>query len=130
MSVAWYIVLERPIPDFDHRVNGKALSRAGEQLEILARQLGLESLMNFFSAPAEGLVAFAADHGVNPAGNPLPEHWFSAEAGLKTVRVLIQAIDRSELSRKDQLLADLREFENVLSSAEKHGVGWHLAVDF
>ena len=36
MSVALYIVLERQVPGFDHHVNGKALGRLGELLDVLA----------------------------------------------------------------------------------------------
>src|SRR5579864_5505037 len=130
MSVAWYIVLERPIPRFDHGINGKAIGRAGDELEVLAKKLGVEPLMNFFSASPQELLGFAADHGVELQHNPPPEHWFSAEQGLKTVLALVEAVEGAELDRKDQILADLNEFQKVLRLASEHGVDWHLAVDF
>ena len=40
MSVALYIVLERQILGFDHQVNGNALGRAGNLLDVLAERAG------------------------------------------------------------------------------------------
>ena len=50
MSAAFYIVLEKPIKGFDHFVNGKALARAGEILDSLAKKSGTKPLMKFWSA--------------------------------------------------------------------------------
>ena len=65
MSVAWYIVLEREIRGFDHFVNGKAVAKAGDRLDSLAKEKGLPTRMSFFSISAEALTTFAEDHGVS-----------------------------------------------------------------
>lgn len=127
MSVAWYIVLEREIPGFDHAVNGKAVARAGDQLDSLADEKGLPTLMSFFSISAEELAGFAGDHGVS-LKKPAPEKWFSADDGLKTLNGLIDAAEEHKLDPR--VIADLQEFMAVLETARRNGVGWHLAVDF
>lgn len=128
MSAAWYIALERVIPGFDPLVNGKALSRAGEILDSIAKDRGVRPLMGFFSTSPEVLAGFAADQGV-ALKQPTPsEKWFSAEDGLETVKAMIEEGEKRQLDVR--VLAELREFQKVLEVAKKSGVGWHLAVDF
>jgi len=40
LSSAWYIMLQREAPGFNHSLNGKFVARAGEVLEALARSQG------------------------------------------------------------------------------------------
>jgi hypothetical protein len=131
MSVALYIVLERPILGFDHHVNGNTLGRAGKLLDTLAEKAGTRPLMGFFSAPQEDLSKFAAGHGVALEENALPpERWFPAEEGLVVVRALREAARTEGIDNLEKIVADLDEFEHVLHRAKEHGVRWHLAVDF
>lgn len=127
MSVAWYIVLEREIPGFDHSVNGTAVAKAGERLDSLAEEKGLPNLMSFFSISTEELAGFAEGHGVSLKQSP-PQRWFSADDGLKTVNGLIDEAEKYALDAR--VIADLREFQTVLKMAKQNGVAWHLAVDF
>jgi hypothetical protein len=128
MSVAWYIVLERRIPGFDSFVNGKSLARMGEMLDSIAKERGVRPLMGFFSASPEELTGLAEDHGVTLHRSLPPEKWFSADEGLQTVKTMIEEGEKRKLDTR--ILADLREFQNVLEAAKQNGVGWHLAVDF
>jgi hypothetical protein len=130
MSAAWYIVLERKIPGFDPFVNGKALARAGEKLEKLAKAAGVTPLMKFFIASPDELAEFAADHGASlkGAGVESAEQWFSPGEGLKVVHVLLEAVEKQ--AGDAGVVSDLKEFQSVLETAQKHGVRWHLAVDF
>lgn len=80
MSVAWYIVLEREVPGFDHAVNGKAVAKAGDQLDSIADKKSLPSMMSFFSISPEELAGFAGDGG--SLEKPAAERWFSADDGL------------------------------------------------
>jgi hypothetical protein len=133
MSAAFYIVLERPIKGFDHFVNGKALARAGEILDTLARKSGTDPLMTFWSADPEELSEIGAGLGVtvkNTAKPLRPEPWFSAAEGLITIHGLRAVAKAEKISDLNTILADLDEFERVLNAAKEHGVGWHLAVDF
>ncbi len=133
MSVAWYVVLEREIAGVDARVNGKALGRAGKVLEMLAKELGVPGLMQFYSAAPEELEGFLEDHGIEAQAKGLKvpaQKWFDAEDGLRSVRALFRAGERNGVGSADRIVADLKEFEKVLERAKEAGVRWHLAVDY
>ncbi len=126
MGTALYIALEKTLPDVDPMIDGKMLSKAEKQLAKAAKRLAVRPLMEFFSTSADE----AADLlGEDVAGIDIPAaQWFSAEEGLKTVDALLAAADGSPDLRvaKDDLLGCQR----VLREAQKHGVRWHLAIDF
>jgi hypothetical protein len=127
MSAALYIVLEKDV-DFDYFVNGKVLSRVEPQLAELAEELGVPSLMSFFSVSPEEAEAFDID--LDEIEIP-PAQWFDAVEGLRTVRALIDHLEGSpdSLANTDAILRDLREYEKVLGQADAQKVRWHLAVD-
>ncbi|SRR6266536_2051168 len=126
MGAALYIALEKEIPGVDIMIDGKMLNRSEKQLAGAAKRLGVRPLMEFFSISADE----ASDLlGEDVAGIEIPAaQWFSAEEGLRTVDALLSEADASPESRaaKDDLLGCQR----VLREAQKHGVRWHLAVDF
>jgi len=126
MGAALYIALEKEIPGVDTMIDGKMLSRAEKNLEEAAQRLGVRPLMEFFSISADE----ASDLlGEDTAGIEIPSvQWFSAAEGLKTVQALLAEADSSPdlKGAKDDLL----DCERVLKEAEKHGVSWHLAIDF
>ena len=126
MGAALYIALEKKIAGIDTMIDGKMLSRAEGPLEATAKRLGVRPLMEFFSVSADE----ASDLlGEDAAGVEIPAaQWFSAEEGLKTVDALVGDADASPELRaaKDDLLGCQR----VLREAQKHGVRWHLAIDF
>lgn len=130
MSLAWYIVLEREIPGVQTFINGKALARAGELFDSLAADAGVSSLSSFFSASAEELTGFAADHGAdsNDLGTVASEAWFSPQDGLRTIATLVKAAAARKMG--DDVLSDLKDFQAVLQAAQANGVRWHLAVDY
>ena len=128
LSLAYYVVLEREIPGLDHAVSGKALAKSSKQLDSIAKEKSLPSLMSYFSVSADELTGFAGEHGVSLKQPPPSEKWFSADDGLKTVNGLIDAAARGKLDAR--VIADLQEFKTVLETARRNGVGWHLAVDF
>ena len=107
-------------------IDGKMLSRAEKHLAKAAKHLGVRPLMEFFSVGA----GEAADLlGEDVAGIEIPDtQWFSAEEGLRTVDALLSEADASPDLRaaKD----DLFGCQRVLQEALKHGVRWHLAIDF
>ena len=126
MGAALYIALEKKIPGVDTMIDGKMLSRAEKHLAGIAKRLGVRPLMEFFSTSADE----ASDLlGEDVAGIEIPAaQWFSTEEGLRTVDALLSEADASPDSRaaKDDVLGCQR----VLREAQKHGVRWHLAVDF
>jgi hypothetical protein len=121
---ALYIVTEKEIPGFDPYVNGKALSRASDELDLLALAASVRPLMNFFSMSPDEAAAI-----LDEAGDEelliTAEQWFAPEEGLVTVRALLAGGDLPH-GVKD----DLDEFETVLETLRKHSVRWHLAVDY
>src|SRR5213596_3595860 len=126
MGAALYITLEKKIPDVDTMIDGKMLSKAEKHLAKSAKRLSVRPLMDFFSTSADE----AADLlGEDVAGIDIPAaQWFSAEEGLRTVDALLAEADTSDKLKvaKDDLLGCQR----VLREAQKHGVRWHLAMDF
>lgn len=126
MGAALYIALEKRIPDLDTTVDGKMLGKSEKHLAAAAHRLGVRPLMEFFSTSADEAADLlgddAADIDIPPA------KWFSAEEGLKTVDVLLGEADVNPdlKAAKDDLL----ECQRVLREAQKHGVRWHLAIDF
>lgn len=126
MGTALYIALEKNIPGVDTRIDGKMLSKAEKHLAKTAKRLGVRPLMEFFSTSAEETADLL---GEDVADIDIPAaQWFSAEEGLKTVDALLAEADGSAELRaaKDDLLGCQR----VLRAAQKHGVRWHLAIDF
>jgi hypothetical protein len=126
MGTALYIALEQKIPDVDTIIDGKMLNKAEKDLAKTAKRLGVRPLMEFFSTSADEAADLLGD---DMAGMDIPAaQWFSAEEGLKTVDALLAEADGAPKLRvaKDDLLGCQR----ILREAEKHGVRWHLAIDF
>jgi len=126
MGAALYIVLEKEMSDLDTMIDGKALSQAEPELTRACQRLGVRPLMEFFSADAEDLSDFLGE-GEGEVEVPA-EQWFSAQAGLKTIQALLGVVDASPEFASAK--TDLQGFERVLKEAEKHGIRWHLAVDY
>jgi hypothetical protein len=100
MGAALYIALEHPIPDFDPFVNGKALSKTSGQLDAIATELGVRPLMEFFSADPEMAAEFLPEGVEAP-----PRVWFTAAAGLVTVRARHGARPHHRLRARSPLVS-------------------------
>jgi hypothetical protein len=126
MGSALYIALEREIPGLDSVVDGKMLSKAEKHLAKAAKRLGVRPLMDFFS--------ISTDEAANLLGNDMvgmdipAAKWFTAEEGLMTVDALLAETNNSAHLRAAR--DDLLQCQRVLREAQKHGVRWHLAIDF
>ena len=132
MGAALYVVTEREVPEFDPFVNGKALSAAERKLSLIATDLGVTSLMDFFSIDPAEAAAFMEDEGVDGDVELPPATWFDADAGLATVNALSKHISDYPDSVPDSadVLSDLTEFQAVLHRLQSEGVRWHLGVDY
>jgi hypothetical protein len=129
MSVALYIVLEKEIPEFDSYVNGKPPADAEPELARIAAELGLQPLMDFFSAdPAEFLDEEELDSFELP---PAPIVWHEASEGLRTIEGLLDYLRQHPqiLPNRARVIADLEGFVRVLKMAEQHRVRWYLCID-
>jgi len=127
MGAALFIELEEEIPGFDPFMDGKALSKASDPLDSIAKSLGVRPLMEFFSADPEMAAEFLPEGVEAPA-----QSWFSAAEGLVTVRALHAHLtaNSSSVQKPGQVLTDLANMERVLATAEASGVKWCLQVDF
>jgi hypothetical protein len=127
-----YIVLERKIPNTDVYVNGSLLSKKSQELEKMAKHLGVTTLMEFFSISRDELGSFLSEQDLeSAAGNSkYDEKWFTAEEGLRTVHALLKSTAESSLGDRDRIAAELQEFAKVLEQAKASNIRWHLAVDY
>lgn len=128
---AFYIVLEKKIPNTDTSVNGNFLSKNSDALEKMAKKLGVQTLMSFFSASPDEIASLMEVDVDSIRGNPkYEEKWFAAEDGLRTVNALLENLSQSKMDQLDRGEADLREFVRFLEFAKSNGIRWHLAVDY
>jgi hypothetical protein len=136
MSTAFFIVLDRPEPGFDTAVNGKFLAREAKRLEKVAKALGIRPLEDYVSYSPDEARAMMEDLGMDPAeaaGAKLPEQqWFDAQEGLDLVAKLTEYLRAKPDAVKNAkgVLADLREYRDVLDKARAIGAHWNLQVDF
>ncbi len=135
MGSALFIVLEKELPGIDTFVNGKALAKAENILDEIASQLNIRSLMSFFSVSEEMVLSTIDEVDAEEELIKLniePEKWFAPSEGLNTIRELLIFIQNNpgSIDASDFVIKDLKEFEAVLSEAEKHKISWHLEIDF
>jgi hypothetical protein len=135
MAASMYIVVEGEDPGYNIYVNGRMLARHEDALEQVAQRLGVKPLLEFFSADVNSMSVLIEESGGNADALPilLPPQWYSAEDGLRTVTMLINALedDPQQLgSEGGQILLELREYENVLVKTAQRGLRWHLAVSW
>ncbi len=135
MSACFYIVVEGEDPGFDIFVNGHALARHEAQLEQLAATLGVQPLLDFFSADRNSMAMLLEQGAGDPSWTrslPAPQ-WFLPREGLETVNALLDYLE----SRPDRfgvstapLARELREYRLVLNKTASRGLRWHLAVSW
>ncbi len=135
MSVAYYIVSREEPDDLDIFVNGKALGHLDEHIiENLCAAANVPSLLSFLSQSPEELEDFLDDEAADAeADADFPaEEWFTAEAGLTTVRALIKYLQKTPqaVDNAADVIEDLLEYESVLAQLAERKMLWHLALDF
>ncbi len=130
-----YIVVEGDDPGFDTYVNGRSLARQEAAVERLAHTLGVQPLLEFFSAD-ENSMALLIEEG---AGNAdllhrlPPPQWYRPQDGLNTVCGLIEALEQEprRLGKEGAaVLSELMEYQRVLRKAAERGLRWHIAFSW
>jgi hypothetical protein len=135
MSASMYIVVEGEDPGFDIFVNGRVLARNEDALEKLAERLGVQPMLEFFSADQNSM-AVLLDEG---AGDPEwaktlpPPQWFSPDDGLETISTLIEYLRDAPAtlgSDTASVVRELEEFQRVLRKTSLRNLRWQLAVSW
>jgi hypothetical protein len=132
MGAAYFIALDNPDPGFDPFVNGKAIAREAKRLSKVASSLGLKTPDEYVSMGGDEAASMAEEFGIGDVVQAPPEQWFDADEGLTWVgrlRAHVQS-DAKSVRDADAVLADLAEYERVLSQAKSIGAKWHFSVDF
>jgi hypothetical protein len=130
-----YIVVEGEDPGFDIFVNGQSMARNEDALERLAHRLHVHPLLDFFSADENSMALLLEQGAADPDwGRHLPQpQWYDAPGGLRTVQALIGFLEEAPMalgSETQPVLAELRDYERVLSKTAMHGLRWHIAVSW
>lgn len=132
MSAAYFIALDNSDPGFDPFVNGKAIAREAQRISKVASSLGLKTPDDYVSMGGDDAAAMAEEFDIGDEVQASPEQWFDAGEGLAWVSGLRAHIQSNAncVEHPDAVLADLAEFERVLSQAKSIGTKWHFSVDF
>ena len=126
MGAAYYIVLDNDDPGFETSVNGKAVARDRDALVGITDKLKLPAIDELAS-----FADLAAEFRVDPELPAAKEKWFDPAEGLEWVRAVREYIEANPNCAKkpEAVIADLDEYEHVLSKAQGIDAKWHFAVD-
>jgi hypothetical protein len=129
---AFYVVFEKNTSNADVYVNGNFISKYSDALDKLAKQLGVRTLLSFFSTFPEEIASLLEVESVDSIkdNSKYAEKWFAADEGLRTVHALLKSTAESSLGDRDRIAAELQEFAKVLELARANSIRWHLAVDY
>jgi hypothetical protein len=132
VGAAYFITLDNPSPGFDPFVNGKAIAREAKRLSKVASSLGLKTPDEYVSMSGDDAASLAAEFDLGEDVQVPAEQWFDADEGLAWVGQLQAHHQSKPKAVKDAkaVLADLAEYERVLSEAKSIRAKWHLSVDF
>ncbi len=120
-------MLNSPDPGFDWLMEGgKPIAHWDQdELEELAKRLGVRPLMEFFSASPDEVAEMA---GLSADEIDVPdEQWFEPREGLRTVRSLKEHL--ASIPGAEEVVLDLADMERVLQEADGRGLKWHLMID-
>jgi hypothetical protein len=134
MSVAFYIVLDHPDPNFDTFVNGKAIAHCDE-LETILKKLGLKDIYDYVDDDIEEFLEdkFEDDEDFEQelAFEPSKYKWFTAAEGIEyfgKIKAYLQD-NASEVENTEYVISDLDEYIELLGKAASIGAKWHLQID-
>jgi hypothetical protein len=120
--VQYYLEFDPAVPDVFFE--SSAFPTASEQLETIAKRLGLPSHFDLFS--------YAAQNDLCP-----PEHqeteipWYDAQVGIDWLEAVAKHVrsDPASVPNAEELLRDLTECGDALRRAKAAGSRWHFAMD-
>jgi hypothetical protein len=119
--------LEREVEGLVDDLGGKAWARSFDELDELAKQLGHRPLNDFISATPEQMAERIESGNLLP-DQIVPEAWYPAEDGLRTIRGLLGHLRHAPQSphRAQPVIPDLESAERILLTACQRGVHFHL----
>jgi hypothetical protein len=127
MSGAVYLVPEPSLVEIPV-IDGKALSNALEDLDVLALTLGLEPLSSFVHVTNDDL----KNAGIDLMDFLIPQaQWFEAENILETVFALRVHLEKHSkaIPKIELVMTDLKALELALEVCENHHVRVRLTID-
>jgi hypothetical protein len=127
MSGAVYLVPEPNLVEIPV-IDGKALSNALEDLDVLALTLGLEPLSSFVHVTNDDL----KNAGIDLMEFLIPQaQWFEAENMLETVFALRVHLEKHSkaIPNIELVMTDLKALELALEVCENHHVRVRLTID-
>lgn len=109
MSLAHFISLQNKDPGFETFVNGKAIAHACDELEAVAVKENVAPIMSFYG-----------------------RKWLEADKGLTTVHALIRHLEANSMAveNAEDVIDDLKEWEEVLLKAKAAGIKWKMKIDY
>ena len=144
MGAAFYVVVNSDDPGFDTTVDGKALSRHCNQIDVIAGRLGFKPLESYCSQSPEDahgmmaeLMGLEDESDLPPdaqetIANMPPEKWYDAEQGLDYAQKVGDHVraNRDTVNDAEAILYDLDSMVTVFTAARERNLKWHLQVDF
>lgn len=127
MGVSYYIILEKESNEIDLEVCGKGIAKDIENLDKIAKKIGVIPLSNFYSINEESMLDLLGED-FDSIDVP-PESWFDANDGLKTVHALLDYVQNNNLDLNKNTIVDLMDFERILKAAVVESSKWYLAMD-
>ncbi len=136
MGNAYFVSVDED-PDLSADMDGKALADNADQLEDLAKSLGISSLEDFMAMDSdedeEESEDFEAEDDDEPAAfDPPDQSWFDPAEGLDVVTQLMDGVKENpeDFVDADGLLEDLENLSFILEKALDLGARWHLSIDY
>jgi hypothetical protein len=126
MGVALYLVLDNENPGFDAMVDGKAIGKAADKLDVICQTVGIPSVAAFISMSMEEVEEILGDEI-----SEVSEEWFDADDGISYFAKIAAYLREhpSTLDRSSAVIADIDDYLVVLKQARSVGAKWRLSVD-
>jgi hypothetical protein len=130
MGVFLYIELERAIPRFRDRFDGKPLAHVQAQIDAIAGRLGLASTTDLMSMSQETAAELLEEMPDVDVEIP-PTEWFDAAVGLKTFETLLDYFAKhpdelAAFKHPEHVREDLIEAARTLRAARDAGIRFHI----
>jgi hypothetical protein len=131
MGVFLFIELEREIPRFRDRFDGKPLAHARFEIDAIAQRLGLSQINDLMSMSVERAAELMEVEDPDFEVGDFQTEWFDPADGLKTFETLLDYFAKhprelAKFKHPDDLREDLIEAARTLKAAQNAGVRFYL----